>query len=153
MLLKNFLRGIFQNDLQTETGGWQTMGGSIANDWNTWRYTRVTSKADAASWQSRALALGVGSGDTDPTYDDIALANDVTSSLTFLSGSAGNNITGSGIFYTISVSYQNNTQSAITIKELGIVSVSCYFTRAILDSPVTINPGEIYNFSYTISIL
>lgn len=152
MLLKNFLRGIFQNDLQTETGGWQTMGGTIANDWNTWQYTTVTSKADAADWRSRALAIGLGSGNTEPTYSDIALANDVTSSLTFLSGHASKDVVDSGIFYTIGASYKNNTESAITIKEIGIVSVSCYFTRSVLDTPVTINPGETYSFSYTIEI-
>lgn len=152
MLLKNWMRGVFRNDMQREDGSWASMGGTIGNNWNTWTYTNVRAKATAANWQNYALAIVVGSGDTEVTYDDLKLDNDISGTLTFVVGSAITNSVANRIFYSITANYKNATDAPITVKELGIFSVGCIYTRSVLDTPVTINPGETYAFTYSIEI-
>lgn len=115
----------------------------------------VRSLADGGSGNS--CCIRVGTGDTAPAATDYCLGNDVTSTLTYVSGSA--NQTGS--ITNATVTYRNDTASAIIIKEVGLSVHTGYttadyqqalMTREVLATPVTIGPGESKSFNTSIRV-
>lgn len=118
-------------------------------------FSVVRSLADGGSGNS--CIIRVGTGDTAPAATDYCLANDVTSTLTYVSGSA--NQTGS--ITNATVTYRNDTASAIIIKEVGLSVHTGYttqdyqhalMTREVLATPVTIGPGESKSFNTSIRV-
>ena len=101
------------------------------------------------------MSVIVGSGDTEPTMQDIKLANKI-GNLTYITSSM---VEGT-IDYTkfISVTYRNNTSDIITVREIGLAMAgltsgfpcNALLGRIVLDAPVIMNPGDIYTFSYGI---
>lgn len=113
---------------------------------------------DAYSYKS-TLAMLVGTSDTPPTVNDIKLGNQIQ--LTHINDSC------SMIDGVISLirEFQNNTESEVTIKEVGLYVISGNSTssagnfenlfiflvgRNILQTPVTIPIGDIASFQYRI---
>ena len=113
---------------------------------------------DAHSYKS-TLAMLVGTSDTPPTVDDIKLGNQIQ--LTHINDSC------SMIDGVISLirEFQNNTESEVTIKEVGLYVISgntggasssfenlfiFLVGRNILQTPVTIPIGDIASFQYRI---
>lgn len=113
---------------------------------------------DAYSYKS-TLAMLVGTSDTPPTVDDIKLGNQIQ--LTHINDSC------SMIDGVISLirEFQNNTESEVTIKEVGLYVISgnmggasgsfenlfiFLVGRNILQTPVTIPIGDIASFQYRI---
>ena len=105
------------------------------------------------------LAMLVGTSDTPPTVNDIKLGNQIQ--LTSINDSC------SMIDGVISLirEFQNNTESEVTIKEVGLYVISGNSTssagnfenlfiflvgRNILQTPVTIPIGDIASFQYRI---
>ena len=107
------------------------------------------------------ISVIVGSGDTEPTMQDIKLANKI-GNLTYITSSM---VEGT-IDYTkfISVTYRNDTSDIITVREIGLAMAGIYIEvdknngflgnallgRIVLDAPVIMNPGDTYTFSYGI---
>lgn len=99
----------------------------------------------------------VGTGDTAPTASDYALAS--SASLTHV-GTIANTLANNQA-KNITSTYRNDGESAVTIKEVGI---NCYttfrymeycnilFARKVLETPVTIQPGEQYTFTYLVAM-
>lgn len=104
----------------------------------------------------------VGTGDTEPTTADLKLAEDVTTQLEFVGGTARNNQGGaSDTLMVVTATYKNATGSPVTIKEVGIgktyrayfgSNVCIVYARAVLETPVTMGVGESFTFTYDISI-
>lgn len=104
----------------------------------------------------------IGTGDTAPTTADLKLAEDVTTQMEFVGGTAQNNSGGaSDTLMVVTATYKNTTGSPITIKEVGIgksyrpyygANVCIVYTRAVLETPVTMGVGESFTFTYDISI-
>lgn len=107
----------------------------------------------------------VGTGTTQPTEQDYSLESVITSGLSgSVTGSSNRNADGN-IDTTFQITLSNTSSAAITVGEIGYYGKqSCYATeggassslfvmyhRAVLNSPVTINPGEsaIINFHVT----
>lgn len=100
------------------------------------------------------LALHVGTGTSAPDVSNIGLTNR-GAGLTVINRT-GTNVSQSieptadriGVF---TVTYKNNTESDITVTEVGLCSDvdSWYvlFARELLETPVTIAPGEAYTFT------
>lgn len=106
------------------------------------------------------LKVIIGSGETAPSYDDYNLESPLSLTQSSNTWSAGSQ-TNDGTIYLVSTTYTNTTQSAVTVKEVGIWYY-CYWTsstmvgillaRTVLSSPVTIEAGEAYTFTYRLSI-
>lgn len=113
---------------------------------------------DPYSYKS-TLAMLVGTSDTPPTVDDIKLGNQIQ--LTHINDSC------SMIDGVISLirEFQNNTESEVTIKEVGLYVISgntgsststfenlfiFLVGRNILQTPVTIPIGDIASFQYRV---
>lgn len=107
--------------------------------------------------------LEVGFGDTAVTSDDYNLAdsNATNPKLTCVA-SGKNNPNGADLINTFA-NFRNDGASNVVVKEIGVVghiassssaSVSnvALMYRKVLDTPVTIAPGETYNFNYRIRI-
>lgn len=148
MILANFIRGLFIQDQQAEDGSWKGPGAQIPNDFQPFNITSVTAKT--SSYYS--VSLLVGTGNTEPTYNDIKLANDVSTDLSFISGTTSRADSGNHLFHSITANYKNNTSDPITIKEIGFSSSNILYTRSVLSSSVTINPGDTYAFTYNIEV-
>lgn len=112
---------------------------------------------------SGAFWVAIGAGDTAPTSDDYDMADSsimasdkMVSQKQFCSASRD----GGAICNT---QWVNNSSSPITVKEIGIAyktgsatynkGVNYLMGRKVLDTPVTIQPGEVYVFTYRISIV
>lgn len=94
--------------------------------------------------------IGIGTGDTAETANDYCLDNFVQ--LTYISGSATNT---NGIV-NITQTFQNDTQSSVTIKEVGLyldmAGWTFLYARKVLDAPVTIPVGQSRAFTVHIDI-
>lgn len=130
-------------------------GASVANN----SFKRTTGAEDGGMYFSRTDGMIiVGSGDTQPTRYDYALTEPIDS-LTLLSTTReptnAQNFDNSSMGQRISTSYRNDTNEAITVKEVSVVgigtssSIRYLVTRDII-TPVTIYPGETYTFTVTI---
>lgn len=117
-----------------------------------YNYTTGGSASTGLHW-----FVAVGRGDTEPTFDDYALA-DKARELTWLHGSATVN-TGNTI-WSVTNTFRNDTSAPITIKEIGLGiypnqnadNYGVYLARSILETPVTIGVGETYSFTYNIEV-
>ena len=95
----------------------------------------------------------LGTGNVTPTIDDYKLSGELVTGLTYQvqSTTANNNS------ITFSAIATNNTESPVTIKEIGLGgyltgSTQCVvlLTRDVLATPVTLNTGDSKTFSITI---
>ena len=105
---------------------------------------------------STGFVLFVGTGDTAVTADDYKLDTPITLA-----------VTGAGCYHkadgttVITRTFQNNTESEVTIKELGLYMFRCSGTstpivmlgRKVLTTPVVIPVGASYTFTWTIDLL
>lgn len=95
----------------------------------------------------------LGTGNVTPTINDYKLSGELITGLTSQEkDTAANNNS-----ITFSAIATNNTESPVTIKEIGLggyysSSISCVFllTRDVLATPVTLNTGDSKTFSITI---
>ena len=97
----------------------------------------------------------LGTGNVTPTIDDYKLSGELITSLASqeLVTTANNNS------ITFSAMATNNTESPVTIKELGLggcssgnISFVILLTRDVLATPVTLNTGDSKTFSITIDL-
>lgn len=136
------------------SGGWDVIksGKSV---------THTSSKTlDSSATASSALKctqIFLGTDDTPVTINDHTLGNPIELDTTYatLSVSTTNNV-------TISQTFTNNTDEAVTIKELGLFLYVTYTTsstttnkrvmmaREVLSTPITIGVGESKGFSMTL---
>ena len=110
-------------------------------------------KVSPSSFEFTGCQIYLGTGNTTPTTDDYKLSGDLITGLTSQAqdGTATNNS------ITYSAIATNNTESPVTIKEIGlggyaIGSYACavLLTRDVLATPVTLNVGDSKTFSITI---
>lgn len=107
--------------------------------------------AESLSFQKCEIYLGTGN--VTPTIDDYKLSGELITSLVSqeLSTTANNNS------ITFSAIATNNSESPVTIKELGLGGYDSsstpsviLLTRDVLATPVTLNTGDSKTFSITI---
>lgn len=85
--------------------------------------------------------IAVGSGNTEPTLNDVSLESEIT---TLLNNGGVVNYNEYGITYSATLT--NTTGSDVIIKEYGLYVYSGgwkMLTRTVLDSPITLTDGEI----------
>ena len=117
----------------------------------------VTSSQNYSYW----TFISLGASDTPVTYEDTNLADPI-STLTKVSASFVAETSGSKTLLTYTITVRNDTSSAITVKEIGIGGYhwatgntntsGIMIARSVLDTPVTIGVGEMYTFTYSISL-
>ena len=110
-----------------------------------------------------AFHVIIGAGDTPVTVDDYDLADasimasDKMQSQNQSTSSSRNNGT------VVNTQWYNSSAAPITVKEIGLAfknnpnspyskSVNILAARKVLDTPVTIQPGETYVFTYRVSV-
>ena len=118
--------------------------------------------------------LVVGSGTTPVTDDDYKLDVPIASaSLTAVSATTSCKTENTGealspTSFTITTTYRNDTEAPVTVNEIGIMipvgcksSISatmpnalssCLIYREVLETPVTIEPGQLRTFSITTDV-
>lgn len=118
-----------------------------------------------ASYSSYSNGFRVGTGTTPPTEQDYSLESVITSGLSgSVNGSSNRNADGN-VDTMFQITLSNTSSAAITVGEIGYYGAqwgyateggassnhSVMYHRAVLNSPVTINPGEsaIINFHVT----
>lgn len=101
--------------------------------------------------------IDVGTGDTEPTKEDFKLESP-QSGLTCLGITRPQDLQyGSNIIMRFSGTFENQGSSPVTVKEIGVFTGNRYagpflLARSVLSTPVTIEPGEAYTFTYSIEI-
>lgn len=93
----------------------------------------------------------LGTGNVTPTIDDYKLSGELVTGLT----SQGQSTTANNNSITFSAIATNNTESPVTIKEIGLggyydAPFVVLLTRDVLPTPVTLNVGDSKRFSITI---
>lgn len=106
-----------------------------------------------ANFAFRGCEIYLGTGNVTPTIDDYKLSGELVTGLT----SQGKSTTANNNSVTFSAIATNNTESPVTIKEIGLggyYDSSTLFvvllTRDVLATPVTLNTGDSKTFSITI---
>lgn len=110
------------------------------------------------SWDG--LLVAVGTGSAEPTLNDYNLESPVSHTDMPVSSSSF----GVTANYTKQFTYvmQNATDAAITVSELGLflrssaittglTKLCCLLGREVLDTPVTVQPGQTATFTYEIA--
>lgn len=106
------------------------------------------------------IALLIGSGTTAPSSSDYTLEKIITSytvsgQSTYVPASSA---TYDDVFLTITRVVKNETENSFTVSELGCficnstTSNTMLIAREVLDTPVTIAPGDSYSFTMTIGL-
>ena len=110
-----------------------------------------------ASWNG--LIVAVGTGSTEPTVDDYTLDSLVTyTDMPVSSATVGVTASGTKQFTYV---LNNATDAAITVTELGLylrssamttglTKLCCLLGRELLNTPVTVQPGQTATFTYEI---
>lgn len=97
----------------------------------------------------------IGTGDTEPTFDDYKLSGDIISTFTYTSSvtkRVDNEKATISVLYTIT----NTGTEAFTIREIALkmgesINTQFLIERSVLDTPVTIEPGGVGQVTYTIT--
>lgn len=177
MLLNNFRRILVNTisknlnlvQIKSMTGEMKTTGGAVYNS-QTYRNTPQinglgsdcnictsgtnydNTSVPAGNFSLSGCEIYLGTGNVTPTIDDYKLSGELITSLI----SQGQETTANNNSITFSAIATNNTESPVTIKEIGLggytTSPSCVFllTRDVLATPVTLNTGDSKTFSITI---
>lgn len=104
----------------------------------------------------------IGAGNTPVTVDDYDLADSsimASDKMQSQNQSANSNRNNGAV---VSTQWYNSSAAPITVKEIGLAfknnsnnqyskSVNVLAARKVLDTPVTIQPGETYVFTYKVS--
>ena len=161
MLTNNFKKMLKGTDYNTYSGGSgnntkESIGRLLFNDNSTYGYF-------GGSYGHACVE--VGGGDTAPAMTDYNLVDSNywrSSSSPKLTKTAGDVIArGDDDLISMQTVFTNNTESNITVKEVGLYAnmsttneayMFGLFARKVLDTPVTIAPGETYSFIYTIKM-
>ena len=106
----------------------------------------------------RSASLGwymhLGSSGQSPTYN----SGNIVSPITELTNiSITQNVNNVDIMRSVVLIVRNDTNHTITVREVGIggnytSSTAAIFARTVLDSPLEIQPGETYAFTYGINV-
>lgn len=176
MLLNNFRR-VLVNTISSSLGLSQTMGmtgeikttgGTVYNPGNQ-TYPQIIGLSSncnictsSTNYDSTSITIGnfnfseceiyLGTGNVTPTIDDYKLSGELVTGLT----SQEKSTTANNNSITFSAIATNNTESPVTIKEIGLGgyynSKPCVvlLTRDVLSTPVTLNTGDSKTFSITI---
>lgn len=112
-----------------------------------------TSIITSGSFQFSGCEIYLGTGNVTPTIDDYKLSGELVTGLK----SQEQKTTANNNSITFSAIATNNTESPVTIKEIGLGGYfpgSDFFvvllTRDVLTTPVTLNTGDSKTFSITI---
>lgn len=176
MLLNNFRRVLVNAISYTlnlsekggMTGELKTTGGRVYNSPDYINYPIISglrydckictsgSNYDSTSMVTTKISfteceIYLGTGNVTPTIGDYKLSGELITGLT----SQRQNTTVTNNSITFSATATNNTQSPVTIKEIGLggyTNANCVFllTRDVLATPVTLNFGDSKRFSITI---
>lgn len=118
------------------------------NDYNS---TSIT----AGNFNFAGCEIYLGTGNVTPTIDDYKLSGELITSLI----SQDQSTTANNNSITFSAIATNNTESPVTIKEIGLGGYSSgsilfvvLLTRDVLATPVTLNTGDSKTFSITIDL-
>lgn len=135
--LKKIMAGMLYNNESTEvTHIDSTTYSYSANRFMPYQYN--------ASGSDRSGYIAVGNRNTAPTVNDYTLGGEITG-LSNIGTFVNNGANG----FTISATITNTTNSDVTIKEYGLYGYQTadarwtMLTRTVLDSPLTLAPGEI----------
>lgn len=180
MLLNNFRRVLVNTisrsitlfQINGMTGEIKTTGGKVyrpskQNNMDTPLISGLSSNCNictsGTSYDSTSIPTGafdfagceiyLGTGNVTPTIDDYKLSGELVTGLT----SQGQSTTANNNSITFSAIATNNTESPVTIKEIGLGgyttgTIACVIllTRDVLATPVTLNTGDSKTFSITI---
>lgn len=103
---------------------------------------------------SGKFGLLVGIGDTEPTVEDYALANQVVLDTVSFQCTNSNGT----LFPTVTHTMTNNSGGTLVITEIGLYigiysnTKPCLLGRKLLETPVTMENGQSYTFQYNIDL-
>lgn len=109
----------------------------------------------SGSFSFTGCEIYLGTGNVTPTIDDYKLSGELVTGLT----SQEKSTTANNNSITFSAIATNNTESPVTIKEIGLggyctgsTPFVALLTRDVLATPVTLNTGDSKTFSITIDL-
>lgn len=113
---------------------------------------------DNNNLRTQNVSFMFGSGNTTPTYTDYTLDTDITSSISKISYTTNFASSSEGAKTTYVISGTNNTNSSITISEIGLcknfyqnTSLQTYavmLVREVLDTPITVAAGDSFVLTF-----
>lgn len=141
-----------------------TYGGGLSNSGSvrTLGYSNPTTPGYFSSMSQGAMTLDIGFDDTVPTLEDYILGDGNYANRKLTIVSQVRNKTTDTTCLSLTLSAQNTSEAPVTVKEIGLyvhvspntftVNNCILIARSVLDTPVTINAGETYAFTYSIEI-
>ena len=164
MLTKNFFNFVMaQTALSTVNGNAMVdyTGAAFASNFNT--TSNCTGLKSIATLAASAISTSnpgvrIGNGVTPPTVDDYNLESMITSGFTCTNPSApAISLENDGVSISATYGITNTGTTAMTISEIGLFgkitnsNITVFLLeRTVLESPITINPGETKQVTYTI---
>lgn len=167
MLTKNFYNWVMANLTKREiTNGYVTPDGKVYNAvrstqpisymWEHMDYLVI----DNAPTNYLYVGVRIGTGVTPATADDYTLESVINSGLSVVNPQDVT-VTRENDFVAVYATYTvtNNGTTAVAISEIGLFCAGVYTSstmvpiladRTVLESPITINPGEAKPITYTI---
>lgn len=158
MLLRNFQTGFASSN---STTGIAMNGTTIASIY-LGNLAYMSSNIHYGGNYSGGPHVVIGAGDTPPTVNDYDLADssimasDKMASLTQATSWTKQDGT------AVTVQWVNNSNAPITVKEVGLAlklsntayskAANALVARKVLDTPVTVQPGETYAFTYGLKV-
>lgn len=161
MILNTFMYLFQTNTPWSSTMPWND-GKSFGNSNGSTFFDITWRNNSAGFWESNLNGwyLRIGASDSEVIYESGGLVEPITT-LTNLNASTSSNI--GKMLRSVTASFRNDTNDVIVVKEIGIgISSGAYdgesghsgktlFARKVLESPVTIQSGETYSFTYAIT--
>lgn len=112
---------------------------------------------DNNNLRTQNVSFMFGSGNTTPTYTDYTLDTDITSSISNISYTTNFASSSEGAKTTYVISGTNNTNSSITISEIGLckqfyqntaLQTSIMLAREVLDTSITVAAGDSFTLTF-----
>ena len=166
MLLSQFNVGFCNNQYPySNQSNSKTMSGSTVQNGGAGSLSycsNISSTCHYCGNGQSAFHVIIGGGDTPPAFDDYDMADTsiIASDRMVSMVQTASYTTNGGT--TITTQWKNKSSSPITVKEIGLASKrssttydkgsNVLYARTVLETPVTVQPGETYAFSYNLKI-
>ena len=159
MLLNIFNTGFLNSNTTVTTMGGNTKSSSVElSDLNC-----VKPNCHFGGYDGGAFHVVIGAGNTAPTVNDYDLADSSIMAADKMAPLYRSSTYDASTGATVSVQWRNESSEAITVKEVGLAykidyqnqynkAANLLAARKVLNTPVTIQPGETYVFSYNIRV-
>lgn len=165
MLYTSMTQKTLTNEIVTTTNNLQNSAFDKPNygmpSFNYYFFTSFFSKTVSTSTNDKNV-VAFGTGSTPPSVDDYWLSGDLITGISIVAQGITRANTEGGVGFTNKLTVENTGSDTIVINEMAIIA-RCYYNassydgpamvdRTVLDTPLTLAPGEQGTIDYTFNL-